>query len=205
MMGRPGRPARVGEVACTAPCWRALRCCRRPSRSRRESPVPSVPASRTSSATALLGPRRAGSRARPFRYPSDNAPAKPATDSAFSQDRRLRLGWMALSAADPAEELLQLDAVEAPDDLVVADPKHRNTIAVELLPFPHRPGIVVDRAEVEFDAKLVQKLDHRGRLDRVVGAVEDRFCVTHLCNQREARSITAIEPINCFDGLHRPT
>src|SRR5437660_3911078 len=142
------------------------------------------------------------SRARPFRYPSDNAPAKPATDSAFSQDRCFRFGW---SAAHPAEELLQLDAVEASDDLVVADPKHRNPVAVELLPFAHRTGIVVDRPEVEFDAKLVQKLDHGGRLDGVVGAVEDCFCVTHLCNQPEPSSITAIEPINCFDELHRRT
>src|SRR5260370_9815233 len=66
-------------------------------------------------------------------------------------------------AAHPAEELLDLDPVEATHDRVVAHAQQGNALAVELLPLAHGDRVAVDRAVFEGDAQLVQQLDHRGR------------------------------------------
>src|SRR5258708_14393244 len=66
-------------------------------------------------------------------------------------------------AAHPAEELLDLDPVEATPARVVAPTQHGNALAVELLPLAHCNRVAVDRAVLEGDAQLVQHLDHRAR------------------------------------------
>jgi hypothetical protein len=82
-------------------------------------------------------------------------------------------------AADPAEELLDLDPVEAPHEGVVAEAQHREPVAVQLLPLARRGIVSVDRAEFELNPEGVQQVDHRAALMGVVRAVQDRLSVAH--------------------------
>src|ERR1700720_1328860 len=74
--------------------------------------------------------------------------------------------------AHPADELLDLDPVETPDDAVAAQAKHRDALTIEVFPLAPRSRIAVDRPIFELDPHLVQQVDHRGRLTRPVGAIK---------------------------------
>src|SRR5256885_16947123 len=91
---------------------------------------------------------------------SRTAAAPTPFSSETVRDPSVEPGQRAALAADPAEQLLQLDLVEASKYGVVAHPKHRHSLPVELLPLPHRCGVAVDGPVFEFDTELVQELGH---------------------------------------------
>src|SRR5205807_10078213 len=77
-------------------------------------------------------------------------------------------------AAHPADELLHFDAVKPPDDRVVAQPRKGHPLAVQLLPFTHRGRVAIDPPVLELDPELLEELDHRVRLPRVVRSIQNR-------------------------------
>jgi hypothetical protein len=74
-------------------------------------------------------------------------------------------------AAHPADELLDLDAIQASHDALAAEPEHREALTVEVFPLSSGRGIAVHRSILEFDAHLAEQVGHGGRVARSVGAV----------------------------------
>src|SRR5438105_1058310 len=106
-----------------------------------------------------------------------------------------------LLAAHPADELLDLDPVQASHDSLAAQPEHGQPLAVEIFPFPPRRGVLAHGPVFKLDAHLVQQLGHRGRLTGSVSAIEDRVSrpATLAVHLMHAMPSPLIKQIDCFD------
>src|SRR5437879_5842237 len=107
--------------------------------------------------------------------------------------------------AHPADQLLHLDLVEPPHDPSTAEPEHRETLAVEVLPLLPGGPAAVDRPIFEGDAHLVEEVGHRDRVARAVGAVENGIRgAAHLSiHLVDATLPLGITQIDCSDRRHK--
>src|SRR6185312_7187542 len=76
------------------------------------------------------------------------------------------------SAAHPADELLEPDAVEAAHDAVGVELEDRQLLAVEVLPLALGGQVGAHRAELEGHPELAEQVGHRLDVARSVGPVE---------------------------------
>ncbi len=108
-------------------------------------------------------------------------------------------------AAHPAEELLDLDAIQAPHDAHAAQAEHRKALPVEVFPFPSGRRVPAHRPVFELDAHLVQDIGHGGRFQRTVGAIEDgiRCAMSSAVHLSHASLNARIRQIDCFDRSHK--
>src|SRR5207245_2234507 len=64
-------------------------------------------------------------------------------------------------------------------DRGVSNSQQRNLLAIELFELTHRRRTVAEAAVLEIDAQLVQEVDHRGRVQRLVRPVQHCLRFAH--------------------------